>query len=160
MESNLTKVNSCIRELEISVKHDEVKPVYEETLNNYIKSAAIPGFRKGKAPVSMLMKMYGDSIDADFKEEVINKFSKEYFEEAKVYPISRIKLITLDYPDGQDMKFKIQFEVYPEFELKQYTGLAHIGFSLDSFDDINYLFSAPYQLFQCFLLILGQANLY
>ena len=124
MESNLTKVNSCIRELEVSVKNEEVQPIYQETLNNYIKNAAIPGFRKGKAPLSMLMKMYADSIDGDFKEEVINRFSKQYFEESKVYPISRIKLITLDFKEGGDeMKFKIQFEIYPEFDLQKYKGL-------------------------------------
>ncbi len=123
MESNLTKVNSCIRELEISAKHDEVEPIYQETLDKYIKNAAIPGFRKGKAPVTMLMKMYGESIDADFKEESINRLSKQFFEESKVYPISHIKLLTLDYKQGEDMKFKIQFEVYPEFELNKYKDL-------------------------------------
>lgn len=123
MESNLTKVNSCIRELEVNAKSEEVKPIYDETLDKYIKNAAIPGFRKGKAPVSMLIKMYADSIDADFKEEVINKLSKNYFEESKVYPVSRIKLLSLDYKEGEEMKFKIQFEVYPEFELNKYKGL-------------------------------------
>jgi glycosyltransferase involved in cell wall biosynthesis len=33
------------------------------------------------------------------------------------------------------------------FELKQYTRLAHLGFSLDSFDDINYLFNLPNKIF-------------
>ncbi|RYY48301.1 MAG: glycosyltransferase [Chitinophagaceae bacterium] len=31
--------------------------------------------------------------------------------------------------------------------LKQYTRLAHVGFSLDSFDDINYLFNLPNKIF-------------
>lgn len=35
----------------------------------------------------------------------------------------------------------------PPSQLKQYTGLAHIGFSLDSFDDINYLFNLPNKIF-------------
>ncbi len=35
----------------------------------------------------------------------------------------------------------------PPAQLKQYTGLAHIGFSLDSFDDINYLFNLPNKIF-------------
>ena len=123
MESNLTKVNSCIRELEVTAKNEEVKTIYKETLDNYIKNAAIPGFRKGKAPINMLMKMYSDSIDADFKEEAINRFSKQYFDESKVNPISRIKLLSLDYKEGEDMKYKIQFEVYPEFDLQKYKGL-------------------------------------
>ncbi len=123
MESNLTKVNSCIRELEVSAKYDEVEPIYKETLEKYIKNAAIPGFRKGKAPIHMLMKMFSDSIDADFKEESINRLSKNFFEESKVYPISHIKLLNLDYKEKEDMKFKIQFEVYPEFDLKKYKDL-------------------------------------
>ena len=35
----------------------------------------------------------------------------------------------------------------PPAQLKQYTGLAHIGFSLDSFEDINYLFNLPNKIF-------------
>lgn len=35
----------------------------------------------------------------------------------------------------------------PPPQLKRYTGLAHIGFSLDSFDDINYLFNLPNKIF-------------
>lgn len=35
----------------------------------------------------------------------------------------------------------------PPSQLKQYTKLAHIGFSLDSFDDINYLFNLPNKIF-------------
>jgi glycosyltransferase involved in cell wall biosynthesis len=35
----------------------------------------------------------------------------------------------------------------PPAQLQQYTGLAHIGFSLDSFDDINYLFNLPNKIF-------------
>lgn len=35
----------------------------------------------------------------------------------------------------------------PPSQLKQYTPLAHIGFSLDSFDDINYLFNLPNKIF-------------
>lgn len=33
------------------------------------------------------------------------------------------------------------------YELKQYTRLAHLGFSLDSFEDINYLFNLPNKIF-------------
>ncbi|MBC7936257.1 MAG: glycosyltransferase [Rhizobacter sp.] len=35
----------------------------------------------------------------------------------------------------------------PPSQLKQFTGLAHIGFSLDSFDDVNYLFNLPNKIF-------------
>lgn len=35
----------------------------------------------------------------------------------------------------------------PPPQLKRYTRLAHIGFSLDSFDDINYLFNLPNKIF-------------
>jgi trigger factor len=120
LEYNLTKVNSCSRELEVILKYDEVKPVYQEILNKYIKNSNIPGYRKGKTPLHMLMKTYSGSIEEDFKEEIINKFSKKYFEENKQYPIDYIKVIQIDYKENEDMKFKIQYDVYPEFELQKY----------------------------------------
>ncbi|MEX0636196.1 MAG: glycosyltransferase, partial [Ferruginibacter sp.] len=38
-------------------------------------------------------------------------------------------------------------EKIPPAQLKQYTSLAHLGFSLDSFDDVNYLFNLPNKIF-------------
>jgi trigger factor len=120
LEYNLTKINSCSRELEVILKYDEVKPVYQEILNKYIKNSAIPGFRKGKVPLHILMKTYSASIEEDFKEEVVNKFSRKFFEENKQFPLDYIKLTSLDYKENEDMKFKISYDIFPEFELKKY----------------------------------------
>ena len=120
MEYNLTKVNSCSRELEVILKYDEVKPVYQEVLDKYIKKSNIPGYRKGKVPLHILMKNFSASIEEDFKDEVVNTFSKKYFEENKQYPIDYIKVAQLDYKENEDMKFKVIYDVYPEFELQKY----------------------------------------
>jgi len=120
LEYNLTKVNSHSRELEIILKYDEVKPVYQEVLNKYIKNSTVPGYRKGKTPLHILMKTYSNSIEEDFKDELVNRFSKKYFEESKEYPIDYIKVTQLDYKENEDTKFKILYDVYPEFELQKY----------------------------------------
>lgn len=112
-----------MRELEVNAKYDEVEHIYKDTIDEYMKNASVPGFRKGKAPLAMVMKLYSEHINEDFKQEAINKLSKQYFEESKIYPISPLKLLNLDYSEGQNFNFKIQFEVVPEFELQKYTGL-------------------------------------
>ncbi len=41
----------------------------------------------------------------------------------------------------------VMIDKLPPSQLKQYTGLAHIGFSLDSFNDLNYLYNLPNKIF-------------
>jgi trigger factor len=120
LEYNLTKINSCSRELEVTLTYDEIKPVYQEVLNKYTKNINVPGYRKGKVPHNILMKTYSASIEEEFKEEVVNKFSKKYFDENKQFPIDYIKVKQLDYKENEEMKFKVVYDVYPEFELQKY----------------------------------------
>ena len=123
LEYNLTKINSCSRELEVILTYDEIKPVYQQILNKYIKNSTIPGFRKGKVPLNILLKTYSASIEEDFKEEVVNNFSRKYLEENKQFPLDYIKVSSLDYKETENFKFKVTYDVYPEFELQKYKGL-------------------------------------
>jgi trigger factor len=123
LEKTLNKVNSCLREVVVKATEEEVKPIYEQTLERYTKNLNIPGFRKGKAPLHMVLKLYGKDIDSDFKEEVINEFLKKILEEEKLNPVSRAKILEEEYKKGEFFSFKAQFEIMPEFELAQYKDL-------------------------------------
>jgi len=123
LESNLTKLNSFLRELEVKADYKEIEDIYNNTVDSYLKEASVPGFRKGKAPLHMIMKLYSDSIDESFKEKAINNLAKKYFDENNIHPISYLKLLDVDYTQGKNLNFKVQFEVIPEFELTKYKGL-------------------------------------
>jgi len=70
MEFNVVDLNSSEKEVEIKLQYDEIKKEIEEEVKKQTKKIQIPGFRKGKAPLSMLKKMYGDAFEYEASEKI------------------------------------------------------------------------------------------
>ena len=93
----------------------------------YFKSAKyfnIPGFRKGKAPMKIVEKYYGEEI---FFEDAFNDIAPEVLEEAvkenNIEVVSRPDIDVKQIGKGQDLIFTAVFQTKPEAELGKYKGI-------------------------------------
>ena len=93
----------------------------------YFKSAKyfnIPGFRKGKAPMSIVEKYYGKEI---FYEDAFNEVAPEELETAlkenKIEAVSRPDIDVKQIEKGKDLIFTAVFQTKPEAELGKYKGI-------------------------------------
>ena len=93
----------------------------------YFKSAKyfnIPGFRKGKAPINIVEKYYGQEI---FYEDAFNEVVPEELEKAveenKLEVVSRPDIDVKQIGKGQDLKFTAVFQIKPEVKLGNYKGV-------------------------------------
>ncbi len=59
MDLKLNELENTKKELEAELSYEELTPHFEKAIETYRKKAVIPGFRKGKAPVNMIKKLYG-----------------------------------------------------------------------------------------------------
>ena len=69
MDINIKDLVNCKKELEAVLTYEELTPHFEKAMIDYRKKVQIPGFRKGKAPIQIVKKMYGDSIEYSALEE-------------------------------------------------------------------------------------------
>ncbi len=84
----------------------------------------IDGFRKGKAPRSLIEKRYGETIF--FDDAINNLFSLNY-----PLAMDELDLNVIDYPKtelsqtkkGEGFDITVTVTVYPEFEVKDYKGV-------------------------------------
>ena len=112
------------RKIIITVTPEELKEIESKILKRYQKQVQIPGFRKGKAPVGLVKKEYGDSIQMDVIEEAISRFYGQALDEVDVEPVSQGRVTNIDFEAvDKGMTFEIEIEVEPEIELKKYKGL-------------------------------------
>lgn len=123
MEYKLNQINKSKQEIEIEATYDELAPHFNKALEKYKLKAIVPGFRKGKVPVSMLKRMYGEAIEHGSLEDIANDLFRNYLEDNKINPINIGSLVDLDYQPKQLFKFKVQFEVMPELVINQYIGI-------------------------------------
>jgi trigger factor len=124
MEFNVVDISSSEKEIEIKLQYDEIKKDIEEEVKKQTKKIQIPGFRKGKAPISMLKKMYGDAFEYEASEKIANSFFWKIADENQLKPIGQPAMTDLKFEPEKDLSFKVKFETIPAINVKDYTGLS------------------------------------
>jgi len=123
LDTNVKVLNDSERELEVTFNYDEITAEINDAYKKEGKSISVPGFRKGKVPRQLLTKLYGDAIEYRASEDIANTKFWEVVKEQDLQPISTPQMTDLDFVRNEKLSFKVKFEVKPELELKDYTGL-------------------------------------
>jgi len=114
---------TCRRELELEIPADEVSKAMERVSKEFAKVARVPGFRPGKAPITLVRRRFADDIKGEVLQSLVPERVEKAVNEQKLTPVSQPKVEQLDFNDGQPLKFRAVFEVLPEFELGNYKDL-------------------------------------
>lgn len=77
----------------------------------------MPGFRPGKAPLSLLKKLHGKNLMGQVLEETINSTSQAALDDNKVRPAMQPKIEVISFDDGADLEYSIDVEITPEFDI-------------------------------------------
>jgi trigger factor len=114
---------TCRRELELEIPAEDVSKATERVAKEIARVARVPGFRPGKAPVSLIKRRYADDIKGEVLQSLVPEKVEKAVAEQKLSPVSQPQVEKLDFNEGQPLKFRAVFEVLPEFELGKYKGL-------------------------------------
>lgn len=116
--------------LEIEITPEMSKKAYEQVLQQFTRSANIPGFRKGKVPRHVLIQRFGSSrIKATVVEELIQDSLKQAIEQEKIDAIGNFELrssfeeLVSQFEPGSTLTFSAAVDVPPEVKLEQYSDL-------------------------------------
>ena len=117
--------NSAVK-LTVTVPQKEVQDNYNEIVNKYAKTIQIPGFRKGKAPVAVLERKFGEALKADIASDIIEKALEEVFsdidkndEANRPLPYAQPKMDEAPKLDvNSDFSFSLTYDVMPQVDVK------------------------------------------
>ncbi|HYL83962.1 MAG TPA: trigger factor [Candidatus Angelobacter sp.] len=126
---------SCRRELELEIPAEEVSKKIESVAKEFARVANVPGFRRGKAPVSLIRRRFADEIKGEVLQTLVPERVEKAVAEQKLTPVSQPHVEKLDFNEGQPLKFLAVFEVLPEFELGDYKSLTLEMLTMDITDD-------------------------
>ena len=114
---------NCRRELELEIPAEEVSKATEKVAKEFARMARVPGFRPGKAPVSLIKKRFAEDIKGEVLQKLVPEKVEKAVAEQKLTPVSQPQVDKLEFCEGQPVKFRASFEVLPEFELGNYKSL-------------------------------------
>ena len=122
--------NSSVK-LTVTIGKADVAASYNEVVAKYAKNIQIPGFRKGKVPVSVLERKYGDALKNDAVSEIVEKALGDIFEEMdknksddRPLPYSQPTIDDIPLLDTtKDLTFAVKYDVFPQVEVKNFDGI-------------------------------------
>ncbi|OGV35052.1 MAG: trigger factor [Lentisphaerae bacterium GWF2_45_14] len=126
IQTQSAETEPCRKKVDFKIPSDMVKHELENVIEDFKDYAQIPGFRKGKAPASIIKNRYMPQI----KEELTKKFYTAGFE--KVVEDEKLDVVTYSIPNEEktpeinfdgDFSFTINFETAPQFEISEYKGV-------------------------------------
>ena len=124
MSLQVEKLEKNMAKLTIEVPAEEFDAAIKNAYNKNKNKFSIPGFRKGKAPLAMLEKMYGAGIFyEDAANEVIDASYPKAAEESKEEIVSTPEIKITQIEKGKAFIYEATVALKPEVTLGEYKGV-------------------------------------
>ena len=134
MKVEVTELGPIKRSLKIEVPQEDVNKQFAEVYADLNRQVRVPGFRPGKAPLSLLEQRYGKDVGEDVVRRIIPTYYEKAIRQAgivpivvEVPPIERVK-IKKDAP----FSFTATVEIKPKIELRDYKAPNPISLKIDT----------------------------
>ncbi len=124
MNVKLTKIETNIVELEITVEAANFNEAIKKAYKKNIKSFNVPGFRKGKVPMNVVKQYYGTGVLLeDAIQFAVEDTYPQALNENNVNPVDYPEIDIVEVAEGKDLVYKAKVTVMPEVELGDYKNI-------------------------------------
>lgn len=120
MSYTVQEVNGCTKKILFNIENVDLTKEVDDFLKDKQKNANLKGFRKGKAPMSMVEKLYKPQAENDALYRFISKSFYEAIQEKDLKAVGYPKFANTKYEDSK-LEFEATVETYPEFEINDYS---------------------------------------
>jgi len=124
MNVKMEKLEKNVVKLEIIVEAEKFNEALKKSFAKNAKKFNIPGFRKGKAPLNIVKKYYGEGV---LFEDAIDMIYRDTYpkalEENNINPIDYPSIDIVQIGEGKEFIYTAEITVMPEVELGEYKAL-------------------------------------
>lgn len=124
MNVKMEKLEKNVVKLEITVEAEKFNEALKKSFTKNAKKFNVPGFRKGKAPLNIVKRYYGEGV---LFEDAIDMIYRDTYskalEENNINPIDYPSIDIVQIGEGKEFIYTAEITVMPEVELGEYKGL-------------------------------------
>ncbi|GIW87949.1 MAG: trigger factor [Isosphaeraceae bacterium] len=122
---DIKDVGPCRKKLSVEIPTEEVRHKFQETLQELRREAQVPGFRPGRAPRGLVERRFRKEVAGQVKSALLMECMEQLDEDYKLNPIQQpqLDLDAIELAEDGPLKFEVELEVQPDFELPDYKSL-------------------------------------
>jgi trigger factor len=126
-EIKITDVNPTTKRIAVTAPAAAVAERLDAALAALQAQSALPGFRRGKAPTSLLAKRFGPGLADETRSQIFQTALSEAIEKNGLKPVGDPTLVpgsaTENVERGKPFSFAVDVEIVPEFKLPSLEGI-------------------------------------
>lgn len=124
MKARVESVSGIEKRIVVEVPAADVAAKVSETYDEVRRTVPLKGFRRGKAPMTMVKRLFRENVEADVSERLVKESLAEAVKENGLKVLTFSKVDAGKVAEGSDFTFEALVEVVPEVDPKDYKGIA------------------------------------
>lgn len=126
LDVNIESRGACQRHITVTIPREDIDRYYNNAFSELVTSAAVPGFRSGRAPRKLIETRFRKDVGEQVKGSLLMDSLTQLTEDNSLAAISEPDFdpTTINVPETGPMVFEFDLEVRPEFNLPQWKGLS------------------------------------
>jgi len=122
MKITQSKTKDLMAILTVEIVEKDYRENVDKILKDYRKTAEMPGFRKGKTPMSIINKKYKTSVTVEEVNKILQDEMYKHITDNKVKvlgsPMPKKSEKTIDWEKQNDFSFEFEIGLAPDFDVK------------------------------------------
>ncbi len=131
MTYEIERPSPCLVRLKAAIPAAEAERVRRQVTREFAESTALPGFRRGKAPMPLVAKRFAQEIKSETEERLLRAVWDEAVATEKLQVAGPLGVVEARWQDGGGFAFTGEFEVYPQVTLPPVSGFAPPEFAIE-----------------------------
>ncbi len=121
MKVTVEDVSPVQKRLKVEIPAQKVDEYINQTINRLKKSVAIPGFRKGKVPRSIIEREYGAEIKSEVLQSLIENSIGDAIKQSQVTMLLEPQLdSSSDVEPGKPFEYSVLMDIEPEIKVPDF----------------------------------------
>jgi trigger factor len=123
MKVEIQELDPCKRQLVVEAPEEEVRAAWTAACGRVQRDARLPGFRRGKVPMTLVRSRFGDEVRQAVAEALVPAVYRRAVAEAQIRPVEDPEFRELELEEGRPLRFTAVVEIKPAIALGEYRGV-------------------------------------
>jgi trigger factor len=119
MQVSVEALKGLERKITVSIPTEKIEDEVNQRLRKLASKTKVDGYRPGKAPMTIVVKRYSDSIRQDVARDMVQSTLYEALTTKELIPAGTPSIELEQISSGKDFRYHAVIEIFPEFDIQE-----------------------------------------